>query len=131
VAIGGRIEEVMMKILIVDDSTAMRKIVQRTIRQAGYNDHEFVEAINGRAALESIEGSAPDIILADWNMPEMSGMELLKALRSKGINIPFGFITSEGTEEMKQRAMAAGASFLISKPFTAEVMAEALKGQIR
>jgi len=120
-----------MKILIVDDSLAMRKIVQRTMRQAGFINHDFCEAINGRAALESIESSAPDFILADWNMPEMSGMELLKALRSKGINIPFGFITSEGTDEMKQRALDAGASFLISKPFTAEVMAEALKGQIR
>ncbi len=108
-----------MIILVVDDSKAMRMIVRRSLRQAGMGDHTVQEASNGREALESIEQAAPDLILSDWNMPDMSGIELLDALRAQNIQIPFGFITSERSAEVRQRAAASGARFLVPKPFTA------------
>ena len=120
-----------MKILIVDDSTAMRRIVRRTLRQAGFGDHDVVEAENGLVALEKVSSEVPDLVLADWNMPEMSGIEFLEALRGKGDNTTFGFITSEGTDEMRQKAKDAGASFLLAKPFTADDMANTLKDYIK
>ncbi len=115
-----------MKILIVDDSRVMRQIVIRTLRQAGYGGHELVEAENGAIALEMIQADAPDLVLSDWNMPEMNGIDLLRALRAAGSEVPFGFITSEGTPEMAQRATASGALFLITKPFTADSFADQL-----
>jgi two-component system chemotaxis response regulator CheY len=117
-----------MRILIVDDSMAMRRILQRTLRQAGHGHHEVVEAENGKAALASVRSQAPDLILCDWNMPEMSGIELLQTLRAQGYAIPFGFVTSESTEEMRQLALGAGARFFLCKPFTPEDLAQALCG---
>lgn len=115
-----------MKILIVDDSKAMRMIVRRTLRQAGFGDHAVVEANNGKEALENIRQSLPDLVLSDWNMPEMSGIELLDSLRTEGIAVKFGFVTTERTPEMRLRAAEAGASFLIVKPFTPEDFKAAL-----
>lgn len=106
-----------MKILIVDDSRAMRMIVRRTLRQTGYGKAEMTEASNGLEALASIRGDMPDLVLCDWNMPEMNGMELLRALREEGLNMSFGFVTAEGTVEMRHAAKQAGALFLLSKPF--------------
>lgn len=107
-----------MKILIVDDSRAMRRIVSRTIRKAGFKNFEASEAENGREALELVRRDPPDLILSDWHMPEMSGLEFKQALDAEGSRIPFGFITSEGTEAMRRRAAEAGANFLLAKPFT-------------
>jgi len=115
-----------MKILIVDDSKAMRMIVRRTLRQAGFGDHAVTEANNGKEALDAVRQSVPDLILSDWNMPEMSGIELLDNLRSEGVSVKFGFVTTERTPEMRARAAEAGASFLIVKPFTPEDFKDAL-----
>ncbi len=115
-----------MKILLVDDSKAMRMIVMRQMRQIGYGDSEFVEANNGKEALDSILSDPPSLVLSDWNMPEMSGIELLRALNDKSVKIPFGFVTSEGTPEMRQLASDAGARFLVAKPFTADDLQAAL-----
>jgi two-component system chemotaxis response regulator CheY len=73
-----------MKLLIVDDSKAMRMIVARTLRQAGYGGADFREAENGAQALEAIRADKPHLVLCDWNMPQMSGMELLSALNQQG-----------------------------------------------
>jgi len=108
------------KVLIVDDSKAMRLIVRRTLRQAGFEALEVDEAENGKAALEVIGKAQPDLILSDWNMPEMNGIELLRALRGQKNQVKFGFITTEGTPEMRATATEAGALFLIAKPFTPE-----------
>ncbi|WP_183094874.1 response regulator [Nocardioides stalactiti] len=116
-----------MKILIADDSRVMRQIVIRTLRQAGHGGHEVVEAENGRMALEMVQSESPDLVLSDWNMPEMTGIDCLSALRASGSQVPFGFVTSEGSEDMRQRAAAAGAAFLIAKPFTPEAFDEALR----
>lgn len=115
-----------MKILIVDDSKAMRMIVSRVLRQSGFGDAEMVEAGNGLEALAAIDAGAPDLVLCDWNMPEMNGIELLRALKEKGSTIPFGFVTSETTPEMREQAIAAGALFLLGKPFTPDAFAEVL-----
>jgi two-component system chemotaxis response regulator CheY len=114
-----------MKILVADDSKAMRMIVVRTLRQAGLSGHEVVEAENGRIAL-GIAAKGVDLILSDWNMPEMTGIEFLRALRGSGSKVPFCFVTSEGSEEMREQAIAAGAVGLIAKPFTADTFAEIL-----
>lgn len=119
-----------MKILVADDSKAMRMIVTRTLRQAGYSGHEIVEAENGADALQIAKAGGVDLILSDWNMPEMTGIDFLRALRAAGSNTPFCFVTSEGSEEMRELAGAAGALGLISKPFTAEVFADALSSVV-
>ena len=120
-----------MKILIVDDSTAMRMIVRKTLRNAGFEGHEFLEAEDGAKAFDAIKAAPPDIVLSDWNMPNMTGIELLENLRKEGIKVKFGFVTTEATPDMRQRAMGAGASFLISKPFTPESFKEALGAHIQ
>jgi two-component system, chemotaxis family, chemotaxis protein CheY len=115
-----------MRILIVDDSRAMRLIVARTLRLAGYDEHELIEAADGRQALAVVADEPPDVVLCDWNMPEMTGLELLKTLRSGGSRIPFGFVTSESSPQMRAAAIEAGAMFLVAKPFTPEDFQDAL-----
>lgn len=116
----------MKKILIVDDSKAMRMIVTRTLRQAGYGECEFLEAADGVQALGVIASEDPDLVLSDWNMPNMLGIELLRQVRSKGSKVPFGFVTSEVSDHIRTEARDAGAAFLISKPFTAEAFKVAI-----
>jgi two-component system chemotaxis response regulator CheY len=115
-----------MKILIADDSRVMRQIVTRTLRQAGFEGHDLVEAADGRQALDMTVAENPDLVISDWNMPEMTGVEVLRKLRASGNEVKFGFVTSECTPEMQQQAEAAGASFFIIKPFTAERFDEVL-----
>ena len=120
-----------MKILIADDSRVMRQIVTRTLRQAGFGDAELFEAEHGVDGLAKVAEVGPDLVLSDWNMPEMTGIEFLKALRADGLATQFGFVTSESTAEMKEQAIAAGANFVITKPFTAEGFEEVLSGVVR
>jgi two-component system chemotaxis response regulator CheY len=115
-----------MRIVVADDSTVMRRIVVRTLRQAGFDGSDVHEATNGREAYELAMTQQPDLVLSDWNMPEMTGIESLRALRAAGSNVLFGFVTSEGSPEMRSEAAAAGAAFLIAKPFTAETFQEVL-----
>lgn len=119
-----------MKILIADDSKVMRQIVQRTLRQAGFGHHDFVEAVDGAEALDKVAAESPDLVLSDWNMPNKTGIELLQALRGSGNAVPFGFVTSEGSEEMRATAKSAGAMFLIAKPFTPEHFETELSGML-
>lgn len=115
-----------MKILVVDDSRAMRRIVARSIRQAGFEGHEILEAGNGREGLESVHSQQPDLVLSDWHMPEMTGIEFLQAMNAENLDIPFGFVTSESTADMVEQATEAGAVFLLAKPFTPDDMAQVL-----
>ena len=115
-----------MDILLVDDSKTMRMLVQRAIRQAGYRGLAIGEAENGVQALESMHKEKPKLVLSDWNMPEMSGIELLQSLRKEGNKTPFGFITSESSTEIKDIAISSGASFLLTKPFNPEDVQAAL-----
>ena len=115
-----------MKILVVDDSKAMRKIVARTLKQAGFEQHAVEEAENGAQAYGAIAAAPPDLVISDWNMPDMNGIELLQKLRAEGNAVKFGFCTTEGTPEMRKAAMDAGALFLIAKPFTPETFTQIL-----
>jgi two-component system, chemotaxis family, chemotaxis protein CheY len=120
-----------VKILVVDDSRAMRAIVKRALssldRVAGAT---IIEAADGREALSTVQAEAPDLVLSDWNMPEMNGIELLQALKEAGSGVTFGFVTSESTPEMHDLANAHGARFLVSKPFTPESLDRALAGAL-
>ena len=98
-----------MKILVVDDSRVMRQIVVRTLRQAGYGHCDVIEATDGRDGISKVHSEQPDLVLSDWNMPEMSGIDFLSALRASGDDRPFGFVTSEGSEPMRETAARAGA----------------------
>ena len=109
-----------MKILIVDDSMAMRLIVQRALREAGFGDHDLRQAEDGAQALEVVLEEEPDVVLSDWNMPNMNGPELLQALNNEGCDPVFGFVTTEGTPAMREKATKLGAKFLIAKPFSAK-----------
>jgi two-component system chemotaxis response regulator CheY len=115
-----------MDILLVDDSRTMRMIIQRAIRQAGYRGLTVGEAENGAQAMEKLREEQPKLILSDWNMPEMSGIDFLVQVRAAQNNVPFGFITSETSSGIKSLAMSSGATFLISKPFTPEDVQNAL-----
>ena len=115
-----------MNILVVDDSLAMRMIVIKTLREAGYDGHDITQAEDGAKALDQIKSSEPDIVLCDWNMPNMTGPELLAALNDEGIKPKFGFVTTEGTDAMREKAEELGARFLIAKPFTPDSFKEAL-----
>ncbi|MFO0982205.1 MAG: response regulator [Planctomycetota bacterium] len=114
-----------MKVLIVDDSRAMRMIVMRTLRQAGLGEMTIQEASNGAEALKAIRAELPDIVLSDWNMPVMTGMELLQHLKTEGIHVKLGFVTSESSDEMKKTAKDTGALFFITKPFSPELLQDA------
>lgn len=116
-----------MQIMVVDDSRAMRMIVLRTLRQAGFRDHTFTEAADGAAALEAIKADPPDLVLSDWNMPKLSGIDLLKELKTAGCDVKFGFVTSESTPEMREMSRQAGALFLIAKPFNEDTFREVLE----
>lgn len=114
-----------MKVVIADDSRVMRQIVIRTLRQAGYA-WDITEASDGAESLQLAQQLRPDLVLSDWNMPEMTGIEMLRTMRAQGMDIPLGFVTSEGSAEMREQAEAAGALFLIAKPFTAESFRETI-----
>ena len=113
-----------MKVLIADDSKAMRMIVLRTLRQSGLPIDDVHEAEDGAQALEAVASFGPDLILSDWNMPNMTGIEFLNNLRAQGNQVTFGFVTSESNPAMKEQAIAGGAAFLLTKPFDAERLAE-------
>ncbi|MGA6955915.1 MAG: response regulator, partial [Candidatus Acidiferrales bacterium] len=100
-----------LKVLIVDDSSVMRKIVERALRQAGLDIAEVVEASNGAEALAEVQKGSLDLILSDINMPVMDGLEFLKGVAgvecAKGV--PVVMITTEGSEARVVEALSAGA----------------------
>ena len=112
--------------LIVDDSSVMRKIVQRSIRQAGIEVETVLEAGNGAEALMVIGKEPVDLVLCDINMPVMDGLEFVKTLATMetGKNIPVVMITTEGSESHVVEALSAGAKGYIRKPFTPDQVKE-------
>lgn len=119
----------MANILIVDDSSTMRKIISRSLRQAGlavdeiYEAGDGIEGLNALATVKSV-----DLILSDINMPNMDGLEFIKQVRANGNNVPIVMITTEGGEEIIKEAMSNGASDSIKKPFTPDQLQEKLGG---
>lgn len=121
----------MSKILIVDDSATMRKILMRVIRQAGVDTEGFLEASNGQEGLERLAADGTiDLVLSDVNMPVMNGVDFVKAVRALGAKatVPIVMVTTEGGEAMVKTAMEAGASGYVTKPFTPESIKSALVG---
>jgi CheY-like chemotaxis protein len=115
-----------MKILIVDDSRAMQTIVRRGIEQLGYHQLELKKANNGVEALEIVRVWEPDLVISDWHMPEMNGMELLTALNREMLDIKIGFVTTERSAKRLQTAIDAGAQFIVQKPFDSKTLHEAV-----
>ena len=119
-------------VLIVDDSAAIRKILQRMLRQAGVDVGEVLEAGDGVEALEKLKGQSVGLILSDINMPNMDGIHLLSVLKSSAElkHIPVIMITTEGGEAKVMEAVQLGASGYVRKPFTADQIKEKLTGLI-
>lgn len=113
-----------MRALIVDDSSVMRKVVERALRQAGIDLSTVLQAGNGEEALQSLRASAEplQLILSDINMPTMDGLQFLEACRSEGLaqDVPIVMITTEASEPLVRRALAAGARGYLCKPFTSD-----------
>ena len=113
--------------LVIEDEYDISIIFARALRQAGYGGHTVREAGDGDEALRAIEEKRPGLVLCDWNMPGMSGIELLERLNADGLRTRLGFVTSEGTDDVRKRARDAGAAFFVSKPVTAEKLQQALE----
>jgi two-component system chemotaxis response regulator CheY len=115
-----------MRVLIVDDSSVMRKIIERSLRQAGLNPLTVFEAGSGVEGLEVLSGQAVHLILSDINMPSMDGLEFLRQIRTRNLaeGVPVVMITTESSEEHVKQAILAGAQGYIRKPFTAEQVKE-------
>ncbi|MDY0186903.1 MAG: response regulator [Syntrophus sp. (in: bacteria)] len=111
-----------IKILIVDDFTTMRKVIRNLLKSVGYEN--IIEAEDGAIALRTLKNNEVDFIISDWNMPNMSGLELLKAVRadSELSKTPFLMVTAEALQDNVIAAVKAGVSNYIVKPFTAEVL---------
>ncbi len=116
-----------LKILIVDDFATMRKVIRNLLKQGGFEN--VVEAEDGVAALKILQSQKVDFIISDWNMPNMSGLELLKAVRGDGDlkELPFLMVTAEALKDNVVAAVKAGVSNYIVKPFTAEVLNEKIE----
>jgi len=111
-----------MKILVVDDFQTMRRIIRNYLRQLGFNNVE--EAEDGDVALAKLNEADFDFVITDWNMPKMTGIDLLKKIRAVGNlkNIPVLIITAEAEKENVVQAAQAGVNDYIVKPFTPEVL---------
>ena len=111
-----------MKVLVVDDFATMRKIVRNILKQIGFTN--IVEADDGANAMAMIKEDSIDFVVTDWNMPNMTGLELLKNIRAteKAKNMPVLMVTAEGLSENVVDAVKAGVDNYIVKPFTAETV---------
>ncbi|PKN33666.1 MAG: response regulator [Deltaproteobacteria bacterium HGW-Deltaproteobacteria-19] len=116
-----------LKLLIVDDFATMRKVIRNILKQLGYEN--IVEAEDGSIALRVLKSQKIDLVISDWNMPNMTGLELLKAVRAdEELKVtPFLMVTAEALQENVVAAVKAGVSNYIVKPFTAEAMNEKLQ----
>jgi two-component system, chemotaxis family, chemotaxis protein CheY len=113
-----------MKILTVDDFSTMRRIIRNMLRQLGYTN--LVEAEDGVEALSLLQREKVDFVISDWNMPNMSGLGLLKAIRADDNlkPIPVLLVTAEALKENVVEAVKAGVNNYVVKPFTAETLKE-------
>jgi len=124
---GGIMLDLKIKILVVDDFSTMRRIVKNILKQIGYT--EIDEAEDGNGALAKLRQDKYDLIVSDWNMPNMTGLDLLKAIRADGAlnGIPVLMVTAEAKKENVVEAIKAGVNNYIVKPFTAEVLREKIE----
>lgn len=119
----------LINVLLVDDSATMRKIVRRKMKEVGFVVDEFLEAADGKQALEKVFNNSVDLILLDWNMPVMNGLEFIQALRSIDLpkRIPVIMVTTEGSHEKVNEAIKSGVDGHILKPIDAEQLRDVLE----
>lgn len=117
-----------MRVLVVDDSSTMRRIIANTLKRLGYDD--VVEAGDGQEGLRSLAANGADMVLTDWNMPEMDGRDFVRAIRSQPVtaNIPVLMITTHAAREDVVLALQAGVNDYLVKPFTPETLKEKIEG---
>lgn len=122
-----------IRALIVDDSSVMRKIVERTLRQAGLEQLVVHEAGSGTEGLDLLKTKQVDLILSDINMPAMDGLEFLRQIHAQNLapGVPVVMITTESSEEHVKQAILAGAKGYIRKPFTADQVKERVLPLVR
>lgn len=116
-----------MKFLVVDDSSTMRRIIKNSLKRIGFED--IVEAENGKDALEKMADI--DIILTDWNMPEMDGLEFVKRVRSGNPSIPILMVTTNAAKDDIVEALKNGVNNYIVKPFTPETLKEKVESVLK
>jgi len=116
-----------IKVLVVDDFATMRRIVKNILVQLGYKN--VIEADDGTTAIDILKGEKIDLIISDWNMPKMTGLDLLKNVRADPnlTKLPFIMVTAEAQQDNIILAVKAKVSQYIVKPFTAETMAEKIE----
>jgi two-component system chemotaxis response regulator CheY len=116
-----------MKVLIVDDFTTMRKIVRNILKEIGFED--ISEAEDGNDALQVLKKETVGLVITDWNMPNLSGLDLLREIRQnpQTATIPVLMVTAEGLRENVMEAIKAGVNNYVVKPFTAEVLQEKIE----
>ena len=117
-----------MRLLVVDDSSTMRRIIKNTLQRLGYED--ILEAEHGLEAWDILDkNDGIDVLITDWNMPEMNGLELVKKTRSDSryVDIPIIMVTTEGGKAEVITALKAGVNNYIVKPFTPQVLKEKLE----
>jgi len=113
-------------ILVVDDFATMRRIVKGVLKKLGFKN--IIEAENGKTALSKLKKEDVGLVISDWNMPEMTGLELLKAVKTeeKFKDLPFIMLTAEGQKDCVIEAVKAGVTNFIVKPFTPDTLKEKL-----
>jgi two-component system chemotaxis response regulator CheY len=122
--------------LIVDDSSVMRSVIIKIIRGSEYQGAEIFEASNGQEALAILKESSVDLVITDFSMPLMNGMELIAAMKKYDglLTIPSLVVTTEGSRQTIKKFMAAGAAGFLQKPFTPQAIREkisALLGEVK
>ena len=119
-----------IKVLVVDDFATMRRIVKGVLKQMGFD--KIVEAEDGSIAIDTLKKEEIGLIISDWNMPNMTGLDLLKAVKSddglKGI--PFIMVTAEGLKENVLEAVKVGVTNYVVKPFTPEAFSEKIQAAL-
>ncbi len=118
-----------MKVLIVDDSSTMRRIIGNVVGQLGIPKEDFDEAEDGVVAWKLLAQNTYDIVLTDWNMPNMNGLQLVQKIRGEGSThrtVPIIMITTEGGKSEVITALKAGVNNYIVKPFSADILKEKL-----
>ena len=112
------------KVLVVDDSTIMRKVIIGILEQVGINPQNILQAADGEEGVQTALNSPVHLILMDWNMPKMLGIDALKAIRAAGNKTPILMVTTEGEKQNVVMAIQAGATNYLIKPFNAEDLRE-------
>jgi two-component system, chemotaxis family, chemotaxis protein CheY len=120
-----------MKFLVVDDSLTMRRIVINTLKTVGYE--EVIEAAHGKEAFAKLTAEGADFIITDWNMPEMNGLDFVKAVRStpQFEHLPIIMVTTRGNKEDVIEAMKARVNNYLVKPFTAPGLKEKIESVLK